>query len=225
MTLTTLVPNFTDLSRFQFLRAFQVVLLEWNRFTGFLGRLIGHLPFVPDLPSWLVNAMLFSMSICVPAAYGFFARSTISNVDVAAIRSIPQRLVDRPVGLQGLRNALGPAYPLFAESLYFVLAIFVIPFVVFSPFDIVYADDTLFPVWIYKIAIGFWVLATVFFIVVGVFSIPRFAKALFVTISFLVTLELLYVANTPTLSTWIDRYYCENVDPGDDDCAKHGSSG
>lgn len=138
---------------------------------------------------------------------------------MAAIRSIPQRLADRPVGLQGLRTALRPAYTLFAESFYWVLAIIVVPGFVFSPYRLVYADDGLLPVWGCKALIAFFVVVVVFIVLIGVFSIPRFAKALFVMLSFIVTLEVLYLANTPALSNWIDRYYCENVDPGAKTCA------
>ncbi len=67
LMLMTLVPEFVNLSRFDFLRAFHALILSWNGVAELIGLCFGWLPFVPDIPYWLINTFTIMLIIVFPA--------------------------------------------------------------------------------------------------------------------------------------------------------------
>lgn len=69
MSVAELVPKFTSIERFEFLRAFHALLVQWNHIAAWLGRLVGYLPFLPSLSVDVVNAIVFASSFGIPSGY------------------------------------------------------------------------------------------------------------------------------------------------------------
>lgn len=82
IALSALVPQFTDLSRWEFLRAFAALLVGWNGVVGYLGRLIGQLPFLPNFSADAINALLFTSTVGLPGAFVIAQRLRTSSVGV-----------------------------------------------------------------------------------------------------------------------------------------------
>lgn len=66
-SLTVFVTEITDLSRYEFLRAFHAILTTWSEFTDGIGQIIGFIPFMPNLPGWFVNAVIVSLALVRPS--------------------------------------------------------------------------------------------------------------------------------------------------------------
>lgn len=49
MTVLVLVPAVTPIERYAILRGVHAVIINWTELTGWLGAMIGRLPFVPEL--------------------------------------------------------------------------------------------------------------------------------------------------------------------------------
>ena len=72
VTLAALVPNFVNLSRYEFLRAFHAVIVSWNVLTTKIGQLIGKIPYLPEISGEMVSTLAFTLSICVPSLFAWF---------------------------------------------------------------------------------------------------------------------------------------------------------
>ncbi|MGJ8558980.1 MAG: hypothetical protein ACSHX3_01965 [Litorimonas sp.] len=66
-SLTVFVTEITDLSRYEFLRAFHAILTTWSEFTDGIGQVIGLIPFVPVFPGWFINAIIVSLALVRPS--------------------------------------------------------------------------------------------------------------------------------------------------------------
>jgi hypothetical protein len=69
-TVASIVPNFLDLTRWEFLRAFHALVVGWRSVAGALGRLIGELPFMPPLSAMTVNMLVLLGAVGFPGAWG-----------------------------------------------------------------------------------------------------------------------------------------------------------
>ena len=68
MTVAALVPSFVDLSRYEFLRAFHAIIVGWDLVAAELGRLIGRVPFFPNIDSDAVNTIVFVLAFVFPVS-------------------------------------------------------------------------------------------------------------------------------------------------------------
>lgn len=64
--IAVVVPQFLSLSRYEFLRAIHVVIVGWNEIASRVGRVIGEIPYIPDLSAEVINLIVFLFSFCVP---------------------------------------------------------------------------------------------------------------------------------------------------------------
>jgi hypothetical protein len=69
IALSLFASTFTDLSRFEFLRAVHALLLAWSDAAAWLGRLIGMAPWLPDLSGDVVAALVLAASLGAPIGY------------------------------------------------------------------------------------------------------------------------------------------------------------
>ncbi len=75
VALAALVPEITDLSRWEFLRAFEWLVTNWNAWAKEIGALIGNLPWMPRLSARAVNALMLCLCLFLPSAIGTFVGS------------------------------------------------------------------------------------------------------------------------------------------------------
>lgn len=80
VTLTALVPNIVDLSRYEFLRAFHALIVGWNVVAARLGYIIGKIPFVPELSGEVISTFFFSLSIVFPIAFAIVTTTLRKNI-------------------------------------------------------------------------------------------------------------------------------------------------
>ena len=85
-SLTLFVTEITDLSRYEFLRAFHAIITTWSEFTNGIGQIIGLIPFVPIFPGWFVNAVIVSLALVRPSVK--IAVSTLTPI----IKTAPKEL-------------------------------------------------------------------------------------------------------------------------------------
>jgi len=174
MTLAVLIPKFTDLSRFEFLRAFHALVVRWNDFAAWIGGLIGMIPFLPELDAEVVNCIIFCVSVGLPSGIAF------------AIRISQRREAYSPWQLYASLSVL--IYPLAAALIYYLV-------VDFSWFRFSGFLDAVLLGGIISFAIMFG-LALV--------TLNGYAKGLFLVVTFILTMQVLYWLNTPWLSDQIN---------------------
>lgn len=208
MTLLTLVTGFTDFSRLQFLRAFQLLIWHWNLVAGWIGRVIGDIFDVPHLEPEVVNAILFSLSFCAPAAVALW---WASEADEWAYESWLSLSIISKSGYV-LRQL-----PKLAIILFFFAIL--LPYYLFVS-NPLFINFRFIPDFVPK---PFVVFILYFFMLVmigiGVSKIPGFLHGLFSLLVFLVTIEVLYLINAGYLSDWVNTQYCIVIEPRPDDCA------
>jgi hypothetical protein len=71
MALAALVPNFVDLSRYQFLRVAYATIIGWNSLAESIGRYAGEIPFLPVVSADLINTILITTTLFVPVAFWY----------------------------------------------------------------------------------------------------------------------------------------------------------
>jgi hypothetical protein len=67
--LVGLVPEFTSLTRFEFLKGAYALVVGWRHVAAWVGSLIGLLPVIPELDPETVGALLFTASVGAPSCY------------------------------------------------------------------------------------------------------------------------------------------------------------
>lgn len=72
VVIASLVEKITDFSRFEFLRAIHAAIVGWETLARIVGKLIGEIPYIPELSPNVVNALLFVSSVGIPSAFAGF---------------------------------------------------------------------------------------------------------------------------------------------------------
>jgi len=67
ITIVGLIPTLFDFSRFEFLRFIHAVIVGWNQVANCIGKLIGQLPYIPEIPNRTVHLVIL-ISIFLSAA-------------------------------------------------------------------------------------------------------------------------------------------------------------
>ena len=70
MALVALIPQVTELERLEALRALYALILGWGDLMGWLGRMVGHVPFLPELSARTVTGIVFFLAIPLPGLIG-----------------------------------------------------------------------------------------------------------------------------------------------------------
>lgn len=200
-TIISVIPSFTDLSQYQLLRAIHVVIWTWNESMAWIGQLMGHLPWIPELPAHWVNVALLTLSIISPL--------------------LALSFIELPKEFGWFRFILFAPfyYPLFFAVYAFpvwMIFEFIVVYNLEFPFELANLDL------IQKI---FMLILLLSFFVVGLFVIvsaptiyPVYWKSFFWTISCLLVLELLYVLNAPIIAETIDNFACGRLNLSEDEC-------
>ena len=68
MAMLGAIPEFMDLSEFEFVRAFHAIVVGWNKLAALFGDWLGTLFGVSPLSHRVINASLFGLSFGLPAA-------------------------------------------------------------------------------------------------------------------------------------------------------------
>lgn len=215
MSLTSLVPNVVDLSRFQFLRAFHLIILRWEELMTLIGNFIGRLPIIPELSANMMNYILFVFSVGLPASFGLWRWA---KFDIAAQEA-----------LEILRNTenFGQRFRWWVKLFPLILLTAFLPFVFIG---LGLGTVLFFGTLMNDLETGLErfqnnplaVLLNLSPLALAIYMltyVPQFGRAAFIVASFIAAFELLYLANTPFLSDWIDRRYCEISDTDNAECS------
>lgn len=82
-----------DISRYEFLRFTHAVFVGWDKIAGWLGGVIGLVPFIPHLSAIHVNALIFFLSVGAPAAMAVIAYAAGEGLSFKKISS--KNLIDK----------------------------------------------------------------------------------------------------------------------------------
>mgnify|MGYP001286133711 CR=1 FL=1 len=196
ITIAALVPELTDLSRYEWLRAFHAFVVGWNLVASHIGKLLDWIPLLPELSAAEVNALLLLAAFGIPSSIAMYRRIT----EYRGERGHPFRAF-----------LISVAY-LFAPSfVYLFLAIPEHPIVTFMQREAIYLVGFLPESWVSREItmlsplLVFGVISVAGF-VVALFRLPGLARGFVYVISFLLILELLYWANTPFLTEIVSGF-------------------
>ena len=179
--LLSLIPSFTGFSRYEFLRAVNAFIIQWNIIAGFLGSYLGRIPFIPELSSTMVNALVLVGSIYFPL-YGY---------GLLRIRA-RYKMIAKTVTFVFLSMF---TFPLFTYTFYLAIKGVKVPV---SRID-----------WYISLVIlGFMVAAAGRTIVFNCLYIPGYGKGIVSVIAFILTLQIFYVLNVPKIVEDINRLSC-----------------
>lgn len=197
IALAQLVPEFMDLSRYEFLRAAQAVIIAWDSVASRMGQLIGTLPFLPQLTAFHVNAAIFTAAFGVPAAYVVLRRGA-SDAPRRPRRSI---------------RSLAAAAILFASVMAyaFVGSVHVRMRIVDLMIDGSQREANLAGLIFLLVVAAMFVVA----LLVALVSLKGYARGLVLILSFILTLQVLYYLDAPYLADWIDGWADRQL-PGQD---------
>jgi len=81
LAVAALVPQVTDLSRWEFLRAFEALIFGWNNVAEWIGALVGRLPLLPTLSASTVNAIVITSSLIIPGAFALYKMEVMISDD------------------------------------------------------------------------------------------------------------------------------------------------
>lgn len=224
LTLTTLVPTFMDLDRFEFLRAVHAAILGWNAVMSWAGKMIGKLPFIPELSIAAMHTIAIMVSAVVPAS----AAVVIANMrwvkggrrprGYFLVKKIHRICLGKTVSdkLDELSESLARSF--FWNAIVFSSTNLIYALLYYSIFSSYYHLDE-FSLQIFSVGESdFWLyfsmVALTSLLLVAAIELDQFRKGLIVFVTFLLTLEILYVLNTPWLSDQINLLACQQIMSG-----------
>ncbi len=187
ITLAEVVPRITDLSRFEFLRAFHALLVGWREVAGWIGSALGKLPLIPHISADVVNGAVFTASVGVPAG---FALIRLGNSQ-SAVNRLDEFGIPR-WSLWGF----GATVPFFLYGIYMTATV---PGYLETWQGRAEEQGEILSLVEVSI-LSLFVLAA---FLCALITLKGYARGLIVFVSFVITLQLLYWINTPWLADFI----------------------
>lgn len=197
VSVVALVPQFVDVSRFETLRAFHVILWQWREFLTFIGRLVGQIPFLPEISYETLSVVLVVINIIIPLVYSFFvARSkgeqennlNFLDTDFGAIVLASVAILGASIDIFVLENQGLTGSPELAEPSEFGALRFL------------------------QLIMLAWVISVIFR------NLPKYRSGVLFVFGFWLCAEVLYFIGSPILSEAVNGFVCELGDIPMDDC-------
>ncbi len=187
MTMAALVPQFIDVSRYEFLASFHAMIVGWNEVCRWIGSIVGEIPFLPDLSDTQVSTIVFATTVGVPVAINFYVQRRFARTEKES-------------------------YSKFTENFFeILLCIFPIVFLVLFYHSLVTVGlpRELVSILIFipgaLLFIGSWVWA--------ILVLHGYGRGVLYSVTFILMMELLYMLNTPWLADQIRNLPCELQSP------------
>lgn len=165
---------------------------------GWVGVLVGQIPLIPELSADTVNLIIL-LSVFSPAVIaGILYDPSVVSTPEADLRLSKGEPFRRKILIWLIGFGIIVAFSVF------------LPMILFKDLDqtieILLGEDEH---WVAKVAIigGFLLLFRILFRILE--RVPGFLTGVFYFVTFVVTLEVLFVLNTPGLASWIDIKHCE----------------
>lgn len=232
MTLAALVPKFVDVSRYEFLAAFNAVVLEWNRFCAWLGEIIGPILFLGEIPPIVVNTAIFSSAVCLPSAIAMY-------LDFVRFPTNIRRPVNRIEALSfwiyNKLSFLKTIYKYKSIGIFIAVTSFIwLTLIYFFTNDMMDHYSSVY----HKNIVGvrqsdalslnhilLMVGLLVVLLIYVTYKLPGYGRGLVYTVSFVLALQALYLLNTPWLADHIRSIPCELQDQPPAWCEEAASGG
>ena len=198
MALVALIPQVTELEQIEVLRALYALIIGWDSAMAWVGRMIGKLPLLPELPAALVSALVFFGSISVPMILGTIARFRHSKLSL----------------------------PLVLSSLSVILMAIMVP--LFYAAFLTMQDHPLYSqislpdpgdkniLYLVILGISFWIFTGLY---AALRYVPGFRQGLFFTLGVIATITIGYNIGTTDFSDWINATVCAELGISPGDCA------
>lgn len=209
MALTSIVPNFMDLGRYEFLRAIHAIVFGWDFAAEAIGRLIGLIPFVPEFSTAAVNLIIYYSTVSIPSIVASSKlRSIPADFDYKKNRGILYKFF-KFVKKYNLGYLINSNY-LF--SFFILLA----PLYVFFP-EIIMPNThpNSFLITTYLVLL---IVNTVVLIGISILKLPGFGKGIVFVLTFFICVEALYLLEAPFIADQINHFACEAMEVPPDDC-------
>lgn len=191
ISISALVVGFVEWN-VKWFPAFHAMLISWNDAMAWVGEVIGKIPFIPTVPSYVCNAFVLFFSVAIPAAIYY------------------------------IKNLAGTFYfrkKAYSTDEYFVAAkdaitvsmTTMMPFLVMRDFVVgsPTADDK-FTNTMNNITITLFIIYILWKAYIPFLrSTPVFLYGIAFTFGFVCFMETFYWLNTPLVSDWIESTVCE----------------
>lgn len=204
MAFAALVPKFFDISRFEFLRAIHALIVGWNSLMGIVGEWVGKLISLPAISAETINTIVFVSTISVPYAVGIakYAHTVlvqkrafefaIFNEQLSVLNEVPDTLLSKE---KKVILILGFAASTIATIFVFSTIYWAILRGSELEFVSNLVNEDMMSIFV-EVAFVFFLL---YFIIVmlgiSIVFIKGLGKGILIALSFMMTLELLYLIN------------------------------
>lgn len=218
----------------QFLRAFHAIIIGWNELAAFIGEILSIIPLIPELSSDEINIAIFFICFSMPAIYILIRIFITEHYDPLSYNSI-QKFINNNIIFMNKNRLLtgknrhilrGKVFNIKMLSAIFYLVIIIATYILIPVAFYLGISLMKHPLYEYVMTISsyenyapiaiivvFLLMVAYTFIAMILFSIANvrgYGKGMFVVLTFIITIEMLYALNTPGLSDWIDAK-TENV--------------
>ena len=191
ITLAAIAPNYLNLSRYEFLRALHAIIVGWNMVAEILGDFIGKILFLPELSAATVNTAIFTLSVVIP-----------TFIAVTKVHYVSDRLLEYiPISPQSHE----------ANSIALAIVVVLMPFFYYEMATKGYSTDLYWTIIL--------IIATPLFLILPVIVLPGFGRGVLFFLSFIVTVEVLYILQAPWLAEHINTLACDALSVPPEDCA------
>lgn len=210
-----LVPQFIDVKRFAILRAFHALLFGWNEFASYIGRIIGHISYLPQIEAEFVNIFLLSIACLLPGlkVYHVFIDTVMSHRIIERLKlSTPLyfRYVAMGIFLQYvILRLLSKSGSKIIHAL--AAAVISIALAIVATRE----SKSIVEEWI-SLASAYYIIAG--FFIIGLIGLRAFRRGVVTVALFVATLEILYLMNLPLVSEFINTKSCAVLEIAPADC-------
>ena len=203
MAVAAAVPNVTDLSRFELLRAFHALVVSWNDVMAAIGGWIGKLPFVPRISAEIINSVVFGFTISAPAALHFSSHK-IKDFDLCSFRN--QLKVLRGI----VPHAMAPF--VYAAAYYLVIKLSDIALNWINNPERASTIPLFFVISLILVAIGCFASSLIISLSVN----KRFRVGFFCFLGFVLTIEIMYILSIG--GGFINDWACRTLNIPPENC-------
>lgn len=230
-SLSALIPEITDLSRFEFLRIFHALVVGWNIWMGAIGDLIGRLPLIQPLPPSTINSLII-LGMLIPALMGFwdYLATVHKKMKDRSNSNFFQKSVSFCVGtyIRFLELILNFLTYILESGRYFVYFAFLF-FIVYpiSANKIESTTSTLLDsefviIWPVLLFLPFLVLIIacvpmfILMVIVGVGHFKPYRNGIFLFLTFILTFEVFYLLEFGVISDFLNNFADQVLGPRED---------
>lgn len=207
MSLAGLLPSLIDMTRFEVLRAFHVLLFAWREVLTQIGELARFLPLLPELSFAFVSTLLIFLNVIMPVAMGY---ARIYHHDYRHPESAPVV----PLGISPLTRLIFN----YASLSFYLLCLLAFFFSLMSE-NAVCIQDFCLDAKSGTLATTYILPALAFLsLIFALGALPRMKSGAMAVLGFIFFAEVAYFLASPTFSSSFKDYVCEISDVPEGDC-------